>query len=140
MKVIKEENEFGMTVYLKEKDKYLAFFFGGNLDLYIILRHQNELDNSIVITKENYSVYKLFNELFNDIDNINIFDIQNKHFKTKEEKDIFYKNYNENIERKRIDYKLNNISNYNELFDKETNTITWYSDETGKEVSNVLKI
>lgn len=127
MKVIKENNDFGIKIFLMEKDKYLAFTFGGNLDLYwsIHINKKNIDENNncdcFIITKENYGVYRLFEKLFFDIENINIFD--------KEMSEI-----------EKNKYKLYNYSNYDELFDKNNKVITWYSDETAHKVSNILKI
>ena len=75
--------------------------------------------DSFTITKENFKIYSLFDELYNNIKEINIFD------DFSENKDI---------------YRLCNYANYQELFDEENKTITWYSDETAHEVANYLKI
>lgn len=125
MKISKENNEFGLQIFIEEENSYLSIFYGGNLDLYWAI-HSNKrtLENDsksdmFVITKENYELYNLFENLYNDIKEINIF----KDFK--EDKDR---------------YRLYNRSNYQELFDEKNKTITWYSDETAHEVSNYLKI
>ena len=120
MKLLKQKSEFGLDIFLKEKKKYLSITYMGNLDLYWSIYSENvNKDNEFIITKENYKVYELFKQLFNDIKEVNIFD--------KEEKDKeMYRKYNK--------------SNYNELYNESTNTITWYSDETAHEVSNILKI
>jgi len=128
MKIVKQNSEFGLNIYFLDNDDYLAFTFGGNLDLYWSIHSKNSSNkHCFIITKENYGVYKLFEQLFNDIENINIFGKIDNLFYGKQE-----------YEKSR--YKLFNCSNYNELFDKENNTITWYSDETAHEVANVLKI
>lgn len=127
MKVVKQESEFGMKFFLMENDKYIAFTFGGNLDLYWSIHRKTKdvsSDNTydyFIITKENYGIYLLFEQLFFDIENIDIFD-----------KEI------ESSEKNK--YRLYKYSNYNKLFDKNNKTITWYSDETAHEVSNILKI
>ena len=132
MKVVKYDNEFGLIISFQESDKRLDISFGGNGDLYWTIHSKNTNDdNNFIITKENYEVYRLFEELFNDIENIKIFD---------EEEIPFYLETDEKIEYEKNKYRLFNHSNYNELFDKENNTITWYSDETNHEVANILKI
>lgn len=139
MKVIKKETQFGYIILFDEEDKFIRFAFGGNGDLYwsIHNKYKNE-DNEIksnffIITKENYGVYKLFENLFLDIENISIFD---------SEYDTLF--YLENEEDMRVyleeQYRLFNHSNYNELFNKDNKTITWYSDETAHDVANILKI
>lgn len=144
MKVIKHENEFGLIVSFQELDKQFDVSFGGNGDLYwtICSKNVND-DNNFIITKENYEVYRLFEELFDDIENIKIFDDEEYitfYLKTEEEKQEYIKNQKDEIEYEKNKYRLFNLSNYNELFDKENNVITWYSDETSHEVANILKI
>ena len=82
-----------------------------------LIRHGESMQN----TKENYTVYVLFEQLFNDIENINIL-------------------YEEVTKEKKKKYKLYNYANYNELYNENENTITWYSDETAHDVANILKI
>lgn len=131
MKVVKYNNEFGFIISFQELDKQLDISFGGNCDLYWAIRSKTESDNhNFIITKENYEVYRLFEELFDDIENIKIF----------EEKQEYFEKSKKEIEDEKNKYRLLNHSNYNELFDIDNNTITWYSDETNHEVANILKI
>ena len=125
MRIIKEKGEFGLNIFLEENNSYLAITFGGNGDLYWCIKSYNRtMENDpkmdlFTITKENYKLYSLFSELYDDIKDINIFD------DFSEDKDI---------------YRLYNSSNYQELFNENDNTITWYSDETNHEVANYFKI
>lgn len=122
MKVVKKESDFGVNIFLQDGNKHLSITFGGTGDLYWSI-HSNDVnkDNDFTITKENYNVYVLFEQLFNDIENINIL-------------------YEEVTEEKKKKYKLYNYANYNELYNENENTITWYSDETAHDVANILKI
>ena len=75
MKVIKRKNEFGLIISFLESEKQFDISFGGNLDLYWTIHSKKESDHhDFTITKENYKVYRLFEELFDDIKNIKIFD------------------------------------------------------------------
>ena len=73
--------------YLTEGEKTLKFIFGGNLDLYISIYDKNlkrikEGDTSeFLITKENYAVYSLFEELYEKITSGNIFSKDSELFK-----------------------------------------------------------
>ena len=137
MKVIKHENEFGLIISFQEFEKQFDVSFGGNLDLYWTIHSKNENDcYEFIITKENYGVFRLFEELFDDIENINIYTDPTIYMETDEE----IQDYINELEYEKNQYRLYNYSNYNELFDKEANTITWYSDETNHEVANILKI
>ena len=121
MEIIKKENDFGFNIFLVEEEKYLSFFFGGNLDLYIsIWRKKISSEDynydSFTITKENYEVFSLFKQLFYDIENINIFGEEDR-------KERLYR-----------------FSNYDKLYDNNNKVITWYSDETNPKVANYLNI
>lgn len=143
MQIIKHENKFGLIISFQEFEKQFDVSFGGNLDLYWTIRSKNDSDcHEFIITKENYEVYKLFEELFDDIENIKIYTepIIPFYIETEEEKQEYIENQKDEIEYEKKKYRLFNHSNYNELFDKENNTITWYSDETNHEVANILKI
>ena len=129
MKLIKQKSEFGTIIYLKERGRYLGFSYAGNLDLYLTIN--GKVDKPITITKENYNLYKAFETLYSDIENINIFDYV-------ESEDIY--EYNKMVEEFRERCRKNNQYNYNELFDKKRRTITWYSDETAKEAANYVTI
>ncbi len=142
MKLKKEKHQFGTVIILNEEDKFLKFIFGGNGDLYwsICFRNENH-ENYFVITKENYGVYRLFCQLYDDIENINVFDEEVPFYlETEEEKMAYLCERKTEIEQRKERYRLFNYANYNELFDKDNKTITWYSDETNHKVANILKI
>lgn len=149
MKVIKEKSEFGLNVFLEEEGKYIAFTFGGNGDLYWSIHSKVDNKNEksdydyFVITKENYAIYNLFEQLFFDIENINIFN--------EEENARFYmafeeeqQGYIEYRKRKNEEFKTScrqyNVSNYKDLYNSDKKMITWYSDETAHVVANILRI
>lgn len=143
MKLIKEDTQFGPTILFVEENKFLRFTFGGNGDLYWSIHSKSDNnEKTFVITKENYGVYMVFEQLFSDIENINIFDVNAVpiYIKTQEEKNEYLKNCEEKIEFEKNKYRLLNYSNYNELYDGDSKTVVWYSDETAHEVANILKI
>ena len=106
MKVIKHENEFRLIISFQELDKQFDVSFSGNGDLYWTIRSENvNDDNNFIITKENYEVYRLFEELFDDIENIKIFDDEEYitfYLKTEEEKQEYIKNQKDEIEYEKI--------------------------------------
>lgn len=149
MKVIKKNDEFGLNVFFLENGKYINFCFGGNGDLYWTIHNKNvDLNSdynyeSFVITKENYLVYRLFEQLYHDIENIEIFDFEDDvpfYIEDDKEKLEYLENRRKQVLEDKMRYRLYNYSNYNELFDVNSKTITWYSDETAHDVSNILKI
>lgn len=112
MKVIKHENEFGLIISFQELDKQFDVSFSDNGDLYWTIRSENvNDDNNFIITKENYEVYRLFEELFDDIENIKIFDDEEYitfYLKTEKEKQEYIKNQKDEIEYEKIniDYSI----------------------------------
>lgn len=117
IEIIKEQNDFSTTIILNDNNKYLQLLVGGNGDLYWNI-HFTSGTSEFIINNENEELYSIFNELYNDIKDINIFD-----FEDNKEKYIKY-----------------NFGNYKELYNPNSNTITWYSDEASHEVANVMKI
>lgn len=147
MKVIKKQTEFGLVVNLKKGKKTLVICFGGNGDLYWAIKREGEYfedysKDSFTITKENYGVYRLFDELFSNIENINLCEDESvpPYIETEDEMREYLEERRKRTERDKIRYRKNNMSNYNELFDEKNQTITWYSDETAREVANYVKI
>ena len=115
MRIKKNKND----ISLEDNNKIVKFIYGGNLDLYWVLYNKNNDGyNSFTITRENYGVYRLFENLFEDIECCNIYD------------DESLNNWQ----------RVYNKSTYNNLYNKENRTITWYSDETAKDVANYLVI
>lgn len=133
MEITKIKNQSSSyNFYFKEENKELGIIFGGNLDLYwnlikkekidlkpseIFKYNSKEVKETFIITKDNYFIYSLFEQLYNDIKECNIF---NKDNYLGDE--ILYK------ER----------SNYKELFDGTT--IKWHSDEEPYEIADRVKI
>lgn len=131
MKVIKNETQFGPTIIFDEESKFLRFAFGGNGDLYLSLHSKNDnSETSFSITKENYGAYILFEQLFYDIENINIFDENDIPFyiETEEEREEYFKKRKGEIEYEKKRCRMFNHSNYKELYDNDNKIITWYSD------------
>lgn len=155
MKFIKNDIQLGTLYSLEEGNKTLEIIYAtkGNLDLYWTLRCSDDVmeDSTFTITKENYNLYVLFEQLYIDIKDINFFNeidydevfLDPDSFLYMEDED----DRQEYLQRKAIEreqererYRNNNVSRYNELFDEENKTITWYSDETSHDVANVLTI
>lgn len=144
MKVRLMQNDFQTAdIYLIEGNKTLLITFAGNGDLYWIMQNKACDENAeysydyFDISKENYGVYLLFEQLLSDIKNINI--SEDKEFPLYVETDEEKKEYLENLELEKEMYRKSNMSHYNDLYDG-ANTITWHSDETAYEVSNIVKI
>lgn len=152
MRIVKEESEFGINIALEEGEKYLSIAYRGNLDLYWSIKNKNKKSNHdfltkgdydyFIITKENYAIYNLFEQLFFDIENMNIYDEEDIPFgiETEEEIQQYLIKKEKDKEELRERCILYDSSYYNELFNANNKTITWYSDETSYKVANILKI
>ena len=134
MNIIKSENQ----IRLQEANLNLDISYMGNLDLYWTINSKdNVINNNIfTITKENYALYELFEQLFIDIKDINIYSGEPViPFYLEDEEEI-----SKYLEEQKEAYRKHNLANYNKLYDDVNKTITWYSDETNHEVANILKI
>ncbi len=145
MKLTKEEHEDGVAIFLEEDDKTFCLNFLGNLDLYWTLNTRDEsTPKTFTITKENYAVYSLFVKLFDDIENINLFDEEDEflpfYIETEEEKREYLEKRRRRNEEEKERYRKYNYSHYNELFNPIERKITWYSDETASKVANYVEI
>lgn len=123
MEIKKEYNErekYYEFEFTKD-NKHLEIFFGGNLDLYMTLGTDKNLpynENVTIdfdITKEDYEIYELFDTLYNDIINGNIYDEE------------------------RLNRNIKDNYVYRDLVDKDNN-ITWISDDGPREVEDKLTI
>lgn len=123
MNIKREKNNFfkGYDYEIIDKDKKLRIIYAGNLDLYFILVFNNEIPygksatRSIKITKENYELYKIFDDLYEEVTNGKIFEDEEA---------------------------SNSISDYlsqRDLVDSNNN-ICWISDEGPREVEDSMTI
>ena len=111
MEITREKNSEGLYDYkFKCGDKTLWIFFGGNLYLYMILSDNTLLEECVDktitfdITKENYELFSIFEQLYNDI--------------------LSCKPYGEKIEDDSLWFYE---TAYNNLY--KNDTITWASDD-----------
>lgn len=164
MEIIKQKSEIGTyDFYITKENQTLYITFSGNGDLYWIINNQkinaetfeehlkhlqSPYQEIFTITKENYHIYSLFNELIEDIKEARI------HIPEEEKNDDFlidfedlfeeYENlYTEDHEspvercnRKNAEYK--DYSRYKWLY--HDGIISWHSDEHIYEDANRVKI
>ena len=115
MVVLKEEIENGLySITLIKEEKLFKIVSMGNGDFYWVFYDKNEKDlnhrsGTFEITKENYEIYKIFDELYNDVKDSKIFG-------------------EESFDKERESY-FKKVSNYNDLFHE--GIITWVCDEIG---------
>lgn len=141
MKISKYESIAGKRVLLNEGKNTLIISNGCTKDLYWYmdcptneLDYDKEFSLSMDITKENIALYDAFNELYTDIERINMDGIYIPPFIKTDMDRIEY------IEDRKERFRRYNASHYNELYDPEERKITWYSDEVNHEVANYVEI
>ncbi len=134
MIVILSNNDYGTKdIHLVDENKTLSIVFAGTGDLHWIIRNTDCIEaeeyayDYFEITKENYQIYSLFEELLYDIGTINIFG--DEEIKTSSD-----------VKFQKIRERKYNMSHYNDLYDSDDGTVTWVSDETGFEVANMVSI
>ena len=154
MEVIKTTNNIGeQNLYdirltdEEQKGKSLNILYGGNGDLYWLLRSNNENETSyenFSITKEDYDIYKLFDDLYYDIVNTQVF---KPSIASIDEEDELTEEDIEELETQRIKeieicQKINSSLKDEQSYKKlvHDGTITWYSDDSNKENSEIMKI
>ena len=114
MRFIKEKVEYGNNIFLKNNEKSVVLTYLNNGDLNISLHGKvNENHSSFIIDNESEYIYRLFNQLYSEVEEANI--------------------YNNGSS---IGY--NNMSNYNKLF--KNKVITWYSDDENNNVLMISKL
>lgn len=107
----------------------------GNGDLYWTITDDSKLIKNMffTITRENGAVYSSFQDLFADIENVNVCTLDDDSF-----------NYNYETKKYNIIYREKafkyDFYHYSELYDIENKTITWCSDEFSHDNANILKI
>ncbi|MBR1376604.1 MAG: hypothetical protein IJ565_02200 [Bacilli bacterium] len=129
------KDEFGYTYYVVNNNIVFKMFIGANGDLYWTI---NDLDNmedeldklSIEITKDNIELYNLFDELYNEIANCEVFKINDI------EDELEDVNTNDYYVKMNNDIRKN--SSYKELYDGEK--ITWISDDKDREKYSMTTI
>lgn len=154
MNVTKIETPYGYIDFHIEKDNQrLGIVFGGNGDLYWILdnsqidpdtyeEYRKELESpyqeEFIITKENYFIYQLFDELIQDIEDSRIY------LPTINELELEFNFFGEDkketsVERcKRLNEEHKKYFRYKLLF--EDGIICWHSDEHIFEDADRVKI
>lgn len=121
-----KNRDYWYTVEISDGSKKLIMTFGGNLDLSFSCYDNNRNDKEKLvfeITKDSYLLYELFDELYNDIKNCNIFKdfINDVSFYDEEEyKDLMF-------ERESLNDMFRNKEAYNDIFDGYQ--VRWYSDD-----------
>lgn len=141
MIVRKEKSVMDLYNIIFEFDnKALTISFAGNLDLYWSLYEKDRTNNisEVLITKENYRIYELFDDVFNRIKNCEVY---------KYDKDYIFersrslKDYEEHIRfLKESRESLIKYREYDEhsLFKNEM--VEWHCDDAPYDEAHVLKI
>ena len=127
-----ELNRQSNRIELKDNKKRLIIQLLLNGDLYWNI--YDDTDNKIKIfeiTKEDYQIFELFNELYNNIKIKNIYDVYEeiKLCNSKEQLLKIYRKYEENNKY---------IIEYNDL--NENDDISWVSDNNHYDVANIVTI
>lgn len=136
LKYNKIKTDFGYTINIYDSNKILTITFGGNLDLYWYLKGKEEKEvDTFEITKENYFLYSLFDILYNDIVNCNLFKVYDEELSFVNSIMELQKIYNRKKELNKI---FSEYEEYKRLYNGEY--ICWYSDDDSIEDANYVKI
>lgn len=132
----KRKTDSGYTIDIFDGNKILTITFWGNLDLYWYLKSEEKREvDTFEITKENYFLYSLFDILYNDIVNCNLFKVYEEELSfvnSIKELQMIY-NRKENLNKVFSEYE-----EYKRLYNGKY--ICWYSDDDSIEDANYVKI
>ena len=153
MEVIKSRSEVGTyDISIQENEnKSLALVWGGNGDLYWILDNLEDIDvkddpmyDSFCITKEDYALYSMFEELYDELIQGRIF-IPEEHINTyvedltEEERDEVIEHNEREIKHARKENEDIKKSRRYQLLTAD-NVVTWYSDEEQRNHAEIVRI
>lgn len=153
MEVIKAKSEVGtLDICIKENDnKSLALVWGGNGDLYWLLDDLEEFDikddpmyDSFCITKADYAIYRMFEELYDELMEGRIY-FPEQHIDTN--RDDLTEAEKEEVEMYNA-YEIEHAKAENEDIKRDRryqlltadNVITWYSDEEHRSIAEIVRI
>lgn len=153
MEVIKSRSEVGTyDICIKESEtKSLGLVWGGNGDLYWLLDNLEDIDvkddpmyDSFCITKEDYALYSMFEELYEDLMQGRIY-LPEQHMNTNVED--LTEEEREEVERFNA-YEIEHAASENEDIKQSRryqlltadNVVTWYSDEEQRSHAEIVRI
>ena len=132
----KRKTDSGYTIDIFDDKKILTITFGGNLDLYWNLTSEEKREvDTFEITKENYFLYSLFEILYNDIVNCNLFKVYDE--------ELSFANSSKELQmiydrKKELNKRFSEYEEYKRLYNGKY--ICWYSDDDPIEDANYVKI
>ena len=140
MIVTKRKSEVGtLDIRIEEnEDKHLDVIFGGNGDIYWVYDNleqlyaeEDSMYEAFTIPKEEINLYKIFNQLYEDLVNCRIF--------VPETTELIPGGIKKDQERcQRNNENLKKDPRYNMLV--QNGVITWYSDEEYREIAEIVRI
>lgn len=140
MKITKRKSEIGTyDIRIEEsEDKHLDVLFGGNGDIYwiydnfeVAYAEEDSMYEAFEIPSTEIGLYKIFNELYEDLVNCRIF--------VPEKNELYPGQLKEDEERcQRSNEDLKTDYRYNLLV--KDRVITWYSDEEYREIAEIVRI
>lgn len=128
----------------RDGDKTFRISFSGNLDLYFSLEDFDN-DSTFIIGKDNYEIYTLFDKLYSDVINANIYEkLTDKEinfiiFLSESEKEDYHPKIAEELKRReKYQNDLKKSIQYQNLV--QDDVIIWRSDEYFTEIAPFVKI
>ncbi|NLC47903.1 MAG: hypothetical protein GX758_00900 [Tenericutes bacterium] len=143
LKILKTKTESGYLFKITTEEGSFEISFEGNLDLYF----RNVLDDNTLydepyqktfrITKENYFLYSLFEELYNKIKESRVYEVRENDF-------LMYGNVSETEENIKNVELWNKQLNYYQKQNPErlfkNNAVEWHCDDYSYNEGNILKV
>ena len=142
MRYIKTDTNLG-PIYQFQEHNNILFIYEDDSNLYWTLYSKECIkdNNTFIINDDNPNIYNVFNQLFDDFKEINIFEDESNHFyiDNEQERAKFLKQKGIDNDLRKHNYKLFNRLNYNNLYDEDRKTITWNSMDKKFDILTIKK-
>lgn len=143
MVVRKQKNYMNTYDIVLEKDnKKIIMTFQGNLDLYIGIVSEKEDDKPFEITQENYVIYSMFEKLYNDIKNCQVYQVYPRiNSENESEEEWQLESLDEEESRiKDMNEDLAKYRKYDEMSVFKNDKVEWHCDDYPYDKAAILTI
>lgn len=142
LQIDKYESEFGYNFIIASDEGEFEILFAGSLDLHWRSIGKNYLDKKntyqkFTISKENYFIYSLFEQLYEGVKNCNLFELNDFDISLCQS---FEELKNREEEQREMNLELRKAQEYNPERLFKNNAVEWHSDDCEYDKASILKI
>lgn len=142
MNCFKTDDRVG-PIYQFQEGNTLLFIYKEDLKLYMTIYNKDNVNSNNVFTiyKDETNTYKVFEQLFKDFKEINIFNDEDHYLYIKDDcqRDRFVQQKGIDNNLRKHNYKMFNRFQYNDIYDEDSQTITWCSEDKQYDILKIKK-